>query len=246
MHPVLFKIGQFQFYTHGVLAVFGIIAASTVIFSLAGARKLSREYLFDNIIYSVLFGIIGARLTYFFLYRDQFAKWRDVFFVWQGGLVSYGGFIAGALALLAILRLQKAPVLTWLDLFAVALPLGIFFGRMGDIFAGEYFGVVNPASLAFAGRIPVTLYEGIWDLILFGSLFFFYKKSSMKANNGIYLSLSVGLYSGGRFIIDFWRDDSNLVWNLSAGQITSLILFILSLLFFILQVTVVSRKKGKL
>lgn len=231
MYPVFLKIGPLTFYTHGIFAVLGIVFAVIVLYLLA-RQNLNCACLFENVIYSVLLGIIGARLTYFILYYNQFTDLDDIFFVWQGGLVSYGGFIAGALFLILVLRLQKQPVIKWFDHLAVAFPLGLFLARMGEFIAGEDFGLISPSAINFRGRIPINLLESVWCLVIFLILLFGHKK--LYRSQGTLTFLLIILYTFGRFIIDFWREENRIFLFLSLGQITSFIILLASIIAYII------------
>lgn len=220
----------------------GIVCTSAITYLLAH-RRLNCTYLFDNIVYAVLAGIIGARLTYILLYPEQFSSLNDMLFIWEGGLVSYGGFILGGLALAVILKYQREPVLEWLDILAISFPVGIMFGRIGDIFAGEYFGVATQSKLSLGGVVPVTLYEAIWDLMIFCVLFFCFRFSTKNYPRGTMLALTCGLYGGGRFVIDFWRDESDFFLRLSPGQVTSLMIAVISTVY--LATLIAPIMKGK-
>ena len=229
MYPELFKIGNLTIYTHGVLAVLGIIVGSYILLSLAKKSGLDTSFLFDNIVYSVLVGIIGARLTYFFLYREQFDSFSEIIYLWQGGMVSYGGFIPGFMAFFLLLKSQKTKISDWLAISSIAFPAGLFFGRLGNIFAGEYAGFSTNSKINLDGFIPVTLYEGILVLLLAVTNYFLYRKNVNKGNLFAWFIFS---YSLGRFIIDFWRDEGKLILNISTGQAASLILGAVAIALF--------------
>ncbi|HOX40643.1 MAG TPA: prolipoprotein diacylglyceryl transferase [bacterium] len=234
MYPVLFTIKGFNFYTHGLLAVLGIVAATGILFLLAKKGKLSTVYLLDNMIYSVLFGIIGARIAYYFLYPDQFSSFKEILYLWEGGLVSYGGFVLGLIALILLWRWQKEPVLEWLDLLAIAFSLGLFLGRLGNVFAGELGGKTTISSLSMNGVIPVTLYEAILVLCIYLFLFLIFILKKEVLRNGFLLSLFLILYGFGRLIIDFFREEKDVLWTLSAGQLASLVFGVTGLIIFML------------
>lgn len=239
MHPILFTIGTFNFYTHGLVAVLGIILAALITYFLAKKQGLNTEFFFDNIVFTTLFGIIGARITYFFLYRDQFSSWKQIIDLQDGGLVSYGGFILGGLCFWLFLRKQNQPVIRWFDLFSIGFFLGLSLGRIGDLFAGEYNGVFSERSIAFIGAyniVPVALYESILCLVIFLLMFILYKKRGKKLAAGILLLLSLFIYSAGRFILDFWRSEAKVLLSLSVGQIVSLIIFIVVTILLIKNV----------
>lgn len=232
MHPILFKIGNFTFFTHGLLAVAGIVAGAIILYWLSNRAKLENTYLFDQIVYAVLIGIVGARVTYFFLYHDQFTSVVDLLKLWQGGMVSYGGFILGGAAFAYFWSHDKQNLAVWLDLLGIAFPLGLFFGRIGNIFAGEYAGYLTQSRFNIQGFIPVNLYEGLLVLLIFAGLLLIYLKN-IHLQKGMIFLLSIGAYGLGRFIIDFWRDEKILLLHLSLGQILSLVLFIFVLGFIL-------------
>ena len=247
MHPILFKIGSVTVYTHGLLAVLGILVGATILFYLAKGRKLDTQFLFDNLVYSILVGIIGARLTYYFLYTEQFSSWKEIFFFWQGGMVSYGGFILGGVFLWFLLKMQKAPVLEWLDLSALAFIPALILGRFGNILAGEYSGIITKSHFNLGGLVPIPLLE-IFLLIIIGAILFILYRRYDHYVEGLIFGLMAFLYSAGRFVIDFWRDESKIFWNISAGQITGAVLALLSLVFLYYiykQNTKIKRIGGK-
>jgi phosphatidylglycerol:prolipoprotein diacylglycerol transferase len=238
--PELFKIGRFTLYTHGVLAVIGIIFGSYTLFLLAKKEKLNTAFLFDNIIYSVLIGIIGARLTYFLLYREQFNSFSEIFRLWEGGMVSYGGFIPGVLTFLLLLKLQQEKIAQWLAISSIAFSGGLFWGRIGNIFAGEYAGRPTLSKFNIDGYIPVTLYEAFLLVLLALSLLVMYKRMSKTIKKYLFF-IFVLAYTGGRFILDFWREESKVALSLSIGQLVSLCLFLF--VFILLLYTLFEGRK---
>jgi phosphatidylglycerol:prolipoprotein diacylglycerol transferase len=232
MYPELFKIGSLTFYTHGVLAVFGIFLGSLAIYLLARKEKIKNGFLFDNVVYSVLVGIIFARITYFFVYSDQFSSIKEIFYIWQGGMVSYGGFIPGFITFILLLKAQKAQLSRWLAISAIAFPIGLFWGRIGNIFAGEYSGVLTTSKFNLGGVIPVPLYEATLLVLIIACLLLMYKKWH-KLFEQYSFFIFILSYTLGRFIIDFWRDESKILFNISLGQMVSLLIFIITAIFLV-------------
>lgn len=233
MHPILFKIGGLSIYTHGVLAVIGILAGVFLLDLFARRSDLKFNFLIDSIIYSVLAGIVFARLTYYILYNSQFSTFREVFYLWQGGMVSYGGFIAGALMFAVLMRINRQPVSRWLDIGGIAFLIGLIFGRLGNVFAGEYSGIISDSKIAVDGVIPVTLLEAAFLIIVSALMLALFFKTKLRQIPGMLFTFSLFLYGGGRFIIDFWRDEKSLALGISLGQYVSLALCFLAVVWFI-------------
>lgn len=228
MHPILFKIGTLTFYTHGLLSVLGIVLGGFILYKLAQKQKLDTSLILDNIIYSVLAGIVGARLVYFFMYRYQFSSLSEIFYLWNGGMVSYGGFFLGAIAFILLLRSQKQNVAKWLDISLIAFSIGLFLGRIGNLMAGEYSGRMSSSFLAIDGVLPVTLFEGFLLVVIFGLLLLMHAKVKNLKDGSLALIFLL-LYGFGRFIIDFWRAEEIVFFNLGLGQIVSLALGVFAL-----------------
>lgn len=104
-----------------------------------------------------LAGLFGARLFARLFYEK--APWLEALQVWKGdGLVFYGGFIGGVLAVLIYGWLRRIRLLALADCFAPAVPLGLAFGRIGCFLAGCCWGdlCVDPSQLAVL-RNPVIV-----------------------------------------------------------------------------------------
>lgn len=242
--PILFQISSFKVYTHGFFLMLSVVFAGIILYLLANKFKYNKEIIFDLIIYTLLFGIIGARITYFVLYRSQFDSTLDLLRIWQGGLVSWGGFILGIIAAVAILRIYKEKLLPWLDILLVSSLFGLSIGRFGSFLSGELAGVSSHSFLSISGFLPITLFESVYNLIIFLTLTAVYLKYKNIFSPGI-LSLDViMLYSLGRFVIDFWRTEEVVALGLSLGQIFSAVVFIASLILFFFTIMNLKRVKN--
>ncbi len=232
MHAILFSIGDFNFYSHSFFALMGITATFVLVFHYAKLVNLKTENLLDNLIIMVFFGIIGARVSYYLLYPSDFNSFREIFYLWNGGMVSYGGFILGGLALYYILKFQKQPIAKWLDLIALAFPLGLILGRIGNLFAGDISGLPSYSWFAINGQFPVPALEILLLLIIFFTLQNIFKKPH---KDGIILLYLIIFYTGGRFVIDFWRNDARILFTISFGQVVSLSILLLSVIINLLK-----------
>jgi len=155
MHPELFEIPfiHVTVKSYGLMLVIGFLAAVWVI------RRLSRDFTPDPqlitnaALYSLVGGIIGARL---FFVVHYFEKFRDspieVLYIWQGGLELLGGVVVAVSVILFYLLYHKLPVRRYLDALAVGLMLALALGRIGCFLNGCCYG--KPTDLPWGVRFP--------------------------------------------------------------------------------------------
>ncbi len=242
---------------------FGLCIAIGVLIAWKIAERLWRSDEIGNLIFLLLIsGLIGARLTHVieFYYEDGFdINPLSAFKVWQGGLVFYGGFIAGAISFVIWCVIKGREFLKVADVLCVAIPIAHAFGRIGCFLHGCCWGKVSDSALAvrfpahspvwFARRandfsthslpvLPTQLFEAVALLILFGILYAIYKK--FKAYTAAMYMIG---YSVIRFGMEFLRDDKRPeLFGLSSAQIVSLLLFAVGCIFIEWEW---SKKNGK-
>jgi phosphatidylglycerol:prolipoprotein diacylglycerol transferase len=228
LYPILFSIGSVHIYTHGLLLVFGAIVGGLIIYSLTLKEKLSTKSLLDNLVFTLLGGIIGARIAYIIFYYNQFIGWKEFFIISYGGLISYGGIIGGLLVFYLILRYQHQRILEWFDLGIPGLMIGWAIGRIGCLLSGDSLGIKTASKIAIWGRVPTQLFESVFSILIGGFLvWLILSRFGKRFNEGSIFLAGLGLYSLGRFIIDFWRDESTLFWFIKPGQLVSVIILII-------------------
>lgn len=156
MISTLFTIGPFTLHSYGLCMAVGIICAYMLLCKLAKLRGISENDVSNAVMVSVLAGIAGARAFYVAEHWTvQYAADPvSSFKVWEGGLMYYGGLIVGALALVAWCRVKRMPLAVVIDCFAVVLPIGQAFGRIGCFLNGCCYGRVCDSFLAV--RYPVN------------------------------------------------------------------------------------------
>lgn len=76
------------------------------------------------------------------------------FAIWEGGIVYYGGILAGAAAGLLYLLRHRLNVLDVLDAVSPALALGLAVGRIGCFLNGCCFGAICEPSASYAVHFP--------------------------------------------------------------------------------------------
>jgi phosphatidylglycerol:prolipoprotein diacylglycerol transferase len=200
------------------------------------------QKVFDLAVGVILASLAGARIFYVLENHQKFlGKWREAFFIWQGGLVYYGGLFGAVLAACAWFKFEKWPMAYSFDLVSPYILLGQAIGRIGCFLNGCCYGNVSqPYGMVFPGgedqlpHLPTQLWEMAGDLILF-FLLLWMRRWTIRYP---WMSLSLyGLtYGILRFVIEFWRRDWDKTYLFlfnSASQAVSGILIITSLVMIL-------------
>jgi phosphatidylglycerol:prolipoprotein diacylglycerol transferase len=157
MFPTLLKFGSFEITTFGFMMFLGFLVGGLVI-----GRQFRRSGLGDDLASSVVLaaalgGIIGAKVYYAILYRSLDALWS------RGGLVWYGGFIGGFLAVTWLIRRARVSWLRAADGVAPALAIGYALGRIGCFLVGDDYGRPTESwvGVAFPKGLPPTTADSL-------------------------------------------------------------------------------------
>jgi phosphatidylglycerol:prolipoprotein diacylglycerol transferase len=155
MHPELFEIPilHLTVKSYGLMMVIGFLSAVAVIRYLSRRFTPDPQYITNAALYSLIAGVVGARLFFVIHYFDQF---RDdplnVFAIWNGGLELLGGVLLAIAVILFYIWYHKLPMRHYLDVLAVGLMLALVFGRIGCLLNGCCYG--KPTNLPWAVRFP--------------------------------------------------------------------------------------------
>ena len=152
-----FRVGEsFSISPHGLALGLGFFAGAYV-FTFEGRRRgLPEERIGSLVLASLVGGIVGARLFYVITHLPAFDNVGDMLAIYQGGTTLIGGIAGGLIGVSPIVRRNRLGFLRTLDSAAVALPLGIATGRIGDLVSGDHLGKPTSWLLAFRyhGGIP--------------------------------------------------------------------------------------------
>jgi len=241
MHPVLFELGPFQIRFYGLMYAIGIICGVYLIQREVHRKQiaLSADDVINFVMFSVICGILGARLYYIgFSWSNYQNDLWEIPKVWHGGLAIHGGILGGTLGGWWFVRRHHAPFWKMADIAAPALILGQALGRFGNFMNGDAHGtpttlpwgiVFPPTSIAgrqFPGMPlhPVMLYEMAINVGIFLCL---WKIRTRPWKEGFLFCLYLLLYSIGRFVVSGFRADNlgeNLLGSLSAPHVISLVI----------------------
>ena len=151
----------------------------------------------------------------------------------------HGGFIGVLLSILYFCKKNKISFFLISDFIVKLVPIGLFFGRIGNFINGElwgkptdlFIGVIFP-SIDNIPRHPTQLYEAFLE----GIVLFLVLNILLLKNKRPYLVTAnfLILYSSFRFIIEFYRvPDLHIGYILfdwvTMGQLLCLPMFLLGI-----------------
>ena len=202
----------------------------------------------DYITYLILGIVLGGRIGYALFYNLEYYLEHpiEILMVWNGGMSFHGGIIGVIVASKLFSKKYKKNQFIFLDLVALSAPIGIFFGRIANFINSELYGRATdvPWSVQFVlidniKRHPSQLYEAFFEgIILFFILGYFFKKNYLKKPGQI-SALFLFFYSLFRFFAEFFRSPDPhigyLIFNLTLGQLISVVFLIIGTLLFYLK-----------
>src|SRR3954468_20498482 len=156
MYPVLFRIGDFEITSFGVLVAIAALVGLSVF-----ARELRRSGLPEEGANAAAGGVIGGLVGAKVIWSLEFggtAPFTDLLFS-RGGLSWFGGFAGGIGTGLWLLRRYRIPIVSGLAAAAPALAIGHAIGRVGCFMVGDDYGKPStlPWAVAFPEGLPPTL-----------------------------------------------------------------------------------------
>lgn len=131
---------------YGVMLLLAVSAAVALAAYRARRRGIDPDIIFSLTPWAFIGGIGGARLFYVIQYRDQFVgdtfaqTLGNMLRFTEGGLVVYGSFIGGGLAVSYYIIRHRLPLLKFGDVIVPCLFLGVFLGRIGCLMNGCCYG----------------------------------------------------------------------------------------------------------
>ena len=232
--------GTIEVRWYGIIMVTGIILAFLYAYYRSKHEGVSFDDLLDYAIFTVISGIVGARL-YYVITSGQKYTFGEIFAIWNGGIAIYGAIIGGATALLCVSLYKKIKWQKAFDMVCPGVMIGQIVGRWGNFFNGEAYGE-SPAedSLLYFMRMelrhegwsnsyicqPTFLYESLWNLVGFLIINALYKK---KKFDGQVFLMYITWYGFGRMFIEGLRTDSLMVGTFRISQVVAFLCFIVGL-----------------
>jgi phosphatidylglycerol:prolipoprotein diacylglycerol transferase len=257
MHPILLKVpfpqftlgplhtGPFPLRTYGTLLAIAFLAGLWVASRQAKREGLDAGRVTDMAVWVLIAGLVGAKLLLVALdWRYYIRAPRELVsaFFLSGG-VFYGGLVGGILVAWWYARRHGLPGWRTADALSPGVILGQAIGRLGCFAAGCCWG--KPAQVPWAVTFtdvsaartvgtpmdtplhPSQIYESTAAFLVFLFLLWL---APRKRFHGQVTLVYVALYSAVRFVLEFWRGDTDRgTWFggiVSTSQIVAIVLLI--------------------
>ena len=247
MNPVI-SLGFISIHLYSICLMIAVILGFNLIIRESVRHGFDAEDISNMMFYTIVFGIIGARIYYVLFNLDYYlSSPLSIFKVWEGGLAIHGGIIAGFITVLYFCKKRKYNLLLILDFIVVGLIIAQAIGRWGNFFNGEAHGPITTLSylkslnlpnfiikgMHIDGNyyIPTFLYESLWCLLGFIIMYLVRNKSFVKV--GFLTGFYFIWYGIERFYVESLRTDSLMFLNLKVAQLVSLFMFIIGIIIFI-------------
>ena len=248
MNRVAFNIFGFNVYYYSLCILLGVIVAYILITREGKKQGLPKEFISDLIFYTLIIGILGARVYYCVFNLDYYlANPSEILKIYNGGLAIHGGVIAGLIFVYFYTKKKNISFIKILDIVAPAVIIAQSFGRCGNFFNQEAHGgittyqnlknmhipefIINGMHIEGKYYYPTFFFESIWCLM--GFIILMIARRNKNLRKGFQIGFYFIWYGIGRFFIEAFRTDSLMFFGLKIAQIVSLIGIIIGIIIIV-------------
>lgn len=251
MYNEIATIGPITIHGYGLMIGIGVMVALIVGDKRAGKRGLNGDMVYGLTIAAVFFGFLAARILHIITEFKYFLA-DPMAYITGSGFVVFGGIIGGIITVMIYCKLKGANGFDYIDLMAPSVALAQGFGRLGCLLAGCCYGreTTSPLGIVFTNShyapngvrlIPTQIIMSVGDFIIAAILLWY---ASKERKRGQITFMWLGLYSVGRFFVEFLRNDyRGSVGILSTSQFIGILMLIAVVLSFKFLVPVIDKEK---
>lgn len=248
------QLGPLRVYFYALCILTGIVLATIWTGRRLTRRGGERGAVIDFTVWSVVLGILGARLYHVLTHwGDYFGEGKnvlEVFAFWNGGIAIFGALIGGGIGVLVASRITGIRFWSFADALVPGLLIAQAAGRLGNWFNHELFG--GPTTLPWGLQIettnpafpiglpegtlfhPTFLYEIVWNLLGVAVLLLLERR--LRPRWGTFFGMYLIWYGLGRAVIESMRvDPSLIILGLRTNVLAALIAVVVGVLIIIVQ-----------
>ena len=266
-HPFVLQLGPLSLTGFGIAVVTAFGIAQYLSENELRRRGHDTSAIADMILAAVIGGLLGAKLYYVIILKNYNALFT------RGGFVFWGGLVGGILAVMAVIRWKKIPMMRIFDVGGPAVAAAYAVGRtgcwaVGDDYGRPFsgFGAVMfpngqpPSTVASmmaefhtrfpAGTNPATIVSvyptQLYEITLATIMFvILWRLRDHKHAEGWLFGVYCVLAGFERFIIEFFRaKDDRFLGGLTYAQAIALAFVAMGFLWMYLRRDVTKDRPG--
>ena len=253
INPV-FQLGPLTIHWYGLFyALAFIIAYRYGVLPLALRKGISRATAERITVWSIVFGLLGARLYYDVQQPDFVSNYLlqpiNLIAFWNGGMAFFGAIIAGFITLAVLAWRYRINPWVMLDGGVVFAVVGQPIGRIGNVINGDILG--SPSTLPWATKYtfetpagsghcailqpgfycgipyqPAAVYEALGTIVI-GVILFLLMRRGVR--DGVASIAYVGLYAISQLILfEFRKSEPAGPLGLREAQWTAIVVLVVA------------------
>ncbi|MDQ6831668.1 MAG: prolipoprotein diacylglyceryl transferase [Gemmatimonadota bacterium] len=151
-YPANIPLGIFTLTGFGLAVLLAFLIAQVVTHHLLVERGEDATPVGDLLFAAVVGGLLGAKIYYVILVGDSAAIWS------RSGFVFWGGLIGGIIAVVALIRIKRLPIMRLADPAGISIAAAYAVGRTGCWAVGDDYGRPwnGPLAVSFPRGAPAS------------------------------------------------------------------------------------------
>ncbi len=246
INPMAFQVAGFEIRWYPIIIILSIFATVLISMRESVKRGLQKEQILSLLPWLLLAGIVGARLVHVIDRWEYYShNLASVLALQQGGLAIWGAVAGGIIVTFIYARVNKIQIGKLFDTLVPGLLVAQIIGRVACIINGDAYGdpttlpwgfiythpgAIIPENLKGILTHPYPVYEMMWNGI---ALFFLLIMRKRFKTNGILFLAYLVIYSFGRFLLTFVRQEKIWFWGLQEAQIIAIVILLISMAIII-------------
>jgi phosphatidylglycerol:prolipoprotein diacylglycerol transferase len=246
VNPVIFRLGPLVIGWYGLMVALSVVAVvSWLLWENSKSQKMSYDTVFTIALVGIPSGIIFSKLLHVV---DQMGYYiQNPGRILSGeGLTIWGAVLGATIGVWGYSKISKQFKFgVFGDMIAPGIILAQAIGRVGCTLNGCCYGLetdswcsiiyTDPQSYGPNGIpvLPTQVFEIVYDLIVFGVLFFL--RNKLKPTGSLFV-VYYALYGAWRFGIEFIRQGSPFLFGMHQAQFIGLVVLLITIPWIIMKV----------